>query len=31
LNSTFSAIGRQTPKLGFVDMSRRAKEMKIKI
>jgi hypothetical protein len=31
LNSTFSAIGRHTPKLGFVDMSRRAKEMKINV
>jgi len=31
LNSTFSAIGRQTPKLEFVDMSRRAEWRKIKI
>jgi hypothetical protein len=31
LNSTFSAIGRHTPKLGFVDMDRRAEERKIKI
>jgi hypothetical protein len=31
LNSTLSAIGRHTPKLGFVDMSRKAEERKIKV
>jgi hypothetical protein len=31
LNSTFSAIGRHTPKLGFVDMDRSAEGRKIKI
>jgi hypothetical protein len=31
LNSTFSAIGRHTPKLGFADMNRRAEETNLKV